>query len=612
MPRFPHHGKSISRKLLYLLTAVLLVVGNASAQVELMDENLKLNLGGMFGVGYGGRFGNLEPSSHSNSFNGIANLTGSYYHPNFINFSLQPYYNWSESDSAGTSSLDATGLNGGVNFFTGSRLPGSVTYARIVSGTNQFGIPGIEGIATEGSSDAITITWSALFPNWPTLTASFSDGGNSSKVVGTDTTSEASNRTFSLSSTYVLSDWRLVGSYQRHSMELNIPSYLGGGAFSADTGSSSWGLSATHRLPLSGSFSTGWNRTSYNSSNGTRHGNVANNLNANATISPTKKLTLNGDVRYFSNLLGQLREEFGVDDVFLIDNDSHSISFGGFASYALGYGFGVRGHVDHRRQYFQGNDVSQTFYGGALTYRYARPLLGVLYFNFGLTDTATQAGNTGLAYTGNVSFNRKFGKWETSADFSYAQNVQTLVSAFTTSSISYGGNVRRQINWRAYWSGSYRRAQSALVQYAGEQNQSQTVSSNINWWKYTLRGTYSNSSGASVLTSSGELSPTPIPGLIDNIVLFNGRSYTIGITMHPLRRMNFSCSYTNAYSDTLANSIFSLNKTERVYSRLEYKLRQLSIIGGFTRYRQGISASGAPPSVVNSFSIGIARWFDVF
>jgi len=55
-----------------------------------------------------------------------------------------------------------------------------------------------------------------------------------------------------------------------------------------------------------------------------------------------------------------------------------------------------------------------------------------------------------------------------------------------------------------------------------------------------------------------------------------------------------------------------VNQTERVYSRLEYKLRQLTVIGSFIRYRQGISASGAPPSVINSYSIGIVRWFNVF
>jgi hypothetical protein len=614
MRRLPHHGKSIGRKLLYLLTAVVLTVGSASAQIELLDENLKLNLNGLVGFGYAGSFGSSVSSSHNNAFNGLANISGSYYHPNFINFNLQPYYNWSQNSSAATSSLDTTGFTGGVNFFSGSRLPGSVSYSRASSGSDQFGLPGISGVATEGSSDALTITWSALFPNYPTLTASYSNGHNSSNILGTNSTTEGKNTTFSLGSSYSLAGWRMMGSYNRQSLELDIPAFLGGGEnFLSSTGSSSFGVSADHQLPMTGSFSVGWNRTSAHSDGSGSSETVSNNLNANATINPTKRFTLNGDIRYFGNLLGQLRQDLGGNGFELLDNNSHSLSFGGFGSYALGYGFGLRGHVNHRRQYFLGRDVNETLYGGTVTYRYSRPLFGLLYFNFGMVDTVNERGNSGLAFNGSVGLTRKFGKWETQADLAYSQNVQTLLALYSTSSINYGFNVRRQINWRTYWSGTYRRVQSALVQNDGDDNVSQSVSSNFTWWRYTFTGAYANSSGASVLTASGVLLPTPIPGAeFDNLLLFNGRSYTIGLGLLPIKRMSLNCSYTNAYSDTIANSIFSVNKTERVYSRLEYKLRQLSIIGGFTRYRQGISASGAPPSVVNSYSIGIARWFDVF
>jgi hypothetical protein len=611
MSRFPHQGRSIARNFLYLLSAVLLVVGSANAQLELMDENLKINLDGMLGYSYGGNFSSNDASSHSNGFNGLGNLTGSYYHPNFINFNFQPYYNWSGNNATATSTVDTTGFTSGINFFSGSRLPGTVAYSRVSTGTDQFGLPGVAGVTTEGSSDALTFTWSALFPNWPTLTASFTDSGSDSKILGTDSTTDSATKTFTLNSSYTLGGWDLIGSYFRQRMELNLPSYFGGDSLLSNTGSTSYGASATHRLPMSGSFTAGWTRIATATETSGRSESVSNNLNADVTLSPTGKLTVSGDVRYYGNLLGHLLQDTG-SGLTLSDMDSHSLSFGGFAAYSLGHGFGLRGNVSHRRQYFFGKDVNETLYGGTVTYRYARPLFGMLYFNFGMVDTASQEGNTGLAFNGNVGFNRHFGKWETQADFAYGQNVQTLLATYTASSISYGASIRRQLNWQTYWSGSYRKSQSALVQREGEDNQSQTVSSSFTWSKYTLTGTYADSSGASVLTGSGELVPVPVGGVFDNLVLFNGRSYTLGVTMRPLRKMNFSCSYTNAHSDTLAQSILSLNQTERVYSRLEYKLRQLTVIGSFIRYRQGISASGAPPSVINSYSIGIVRWFNVF
>jgi hypothetical protein len=613
MPRVSQHRKSIAKRLLYLLSAVLLVVGSANAQLELVDNNLKLNLDGMLGYSYGGNFSSNDASSHSHGFNGLGNLTGSYYHPNFINFNFQPYYNWAGNNSTAASTFDTTGFTSGINFFTGSRLPGSVAYSRVSTGTDQLGLPGVSGVTTEGSSDALTITWSALFPDWPTLTASFTDSGSDSKILGTNSTTDSATKTFTLNSTYALGGWNLIGSYYRQKMELNLPGYFGGASLLSNSGSTSYGASATHRLPMSGSFTAGWTRVTTSNETSARSENVSNNLNADVTLSPTSKLTLTGDVRYYGNLLGYLMQDTGAGVTTQSDMDSHSLSFGGFASYALGHGFGVRGNVNHRRQYFFGNDVSETLYGGTVTYRYSRPLLGMLYFNFGMVDTANQEGNTGLNFNGNVGFRRDFGKWETQADFSYGQNVQTLLATYTASSISYGASIRRQLNWQTYMSGSYRKSQSALVQREGEDNKSQTISSSFTWSKYSLTGAYSDSRGASVLTGLGELVPVPVGGAVfDNIVLFNGRSYTLGVTMRPLRKMNFSCSYTNAHSDTLAQSILSLNQTERVYSRLEYKLRQLTVIGNFIRYRQGISASGAPPSVINSYSIGIVRWFNVF
>jgi hypothetical protein len=71
-------------------------------------------------------------------------------------------------------------------------------------------------------------------------------------------------------------------------------------------------------------------------------------------------------------------------------------------------------------------------YGGTVSYNYSKPLFGMLYFSFGMVDNAQETGNSGLAFTANVGIQKRFGRWETSADFSYAQNVQTLINIYTT------------------------------------------------------------------------------------------------------------------------------------------------------------------------------------
>ncbi len=396
---------------------------------------------------------------------------------------------------------------------------------------------------------------------------------------------------------------------------MTFPDFLG----LRDVGSSSgttYGISATHRLPLSGSFGANCSRSTF-SSDGSGHSNGAtNSLNAVATVVPTRKLSLSGDVRYITNLQAAWQQSVlggsGIPPV-AVESDSSSVALHSMATYAVGHGLVVRGYITHREQFYSGKNVSDTLYGGTANFNYYRPLFGMLNFSFGAVDTANQNGNSNLGFHGSVSMNRKFGRWDTSADFSYAQNVQTLISLYSTSSITYGGYLRRRVNQDIFWSGSVRTSQSALTRLEGEGSRSHSGTTSITWRRYTATAAYAMSRGTTIIGPSGLLTPVPEAGLIsDDIVLYNGRSFTVGLSASPLKKMTLTAHWVKARSDTSSTKKFSLNQTERFNSRMEYRLRQLSMVAGFTRDRQGISASGAPPSVVNSYYIGIARWFNVF
>jgi hypothetical protein len=292
---------------------------------------------------------------------------------------------------------------------------------------------------------------------------------------------------------------------------------------------------------------------------------------------------------------------------------SHSFGTSAFAHYNLGYGFTLHGRVSHQSQYFNGQTFDFTQYGGTVSYNYARPLFGLLYFSFGLVDNAQQNGNNGLSFTGNLGIQRRFGTWETSADFAYAQNVQTLIATYTTNSINFGGYVRRRINSSMYWSGTYRGAKSGLLQDQNSTSRSNMFSTSLGWHRYTLTGNYSKTHGRSILTASGLLSPAPVPGVIeDSIVLFDGRSYSVGVGASPFRRMTITINYTNATSDMFSSLKTSANDTERYYSRLDYNVRKLVLRAGYSRTHQGISAAGILPTTVNSYFFGVSRWFNIF
>jgi hypothetical protein len=228
---------------------------------------------------------------------------------------------------------------------------------------------------------------------------------------------------------------------------------------------------------------------------------------------------------------------------------------------------------------------------------------------------ATQDGNTGAALVGNVGMSKNFGKWETSADFNYAQNTQTLGIIATTSSYSYGGTLRRRINKQTSWGFGFRGSHSALTARDGDGNRAESYSSSLSWRRYSAGGSYSQSSGTAVLTYSGTLTATPVGSLITNdFLLFNARSYSINGSVLLFRRLSAGGGYSKFSSGTLQQLIGAGLRTEGdlYHAHIDYRLRKFSFGGGYNRVMQGTSTVSGPPRIVNSYFISLTRWFNVF
>ncbi len=80
---------------------ILAVAPRASAQVNAGEA--KLNLNGNLSVGYSDDTTNTAGSDHSIFGAGAADLSGSYYNPNFLSFDVQPFYNQSRLNSTSQS-----------------------------------------------------------------------------------------------------------------------------------------------------------------------------------------------------------------------------------------------------------------------------------------------------------------------------------------------------------------------------------------------------------------------------------------------------------------------------------------------------------------------------
>ena len=143
-------------------------------------------------------------------------------------------------------------------------------------------------------------------------------------------------------------------------------------------------------------------------------------------------------------------------------------------------------------------------------------------------------------------------------------------------------------------------------------NQSLGFSTSLSLRLMALNANYVQGKGQSVLTSTG-IQPITTPGLPPlGIIVYNGKSYGGGITLNPIPRLTIAGNYSHATSDTLSDTTFSNNKTDIVYAQLQYRLRKVSLLAGYTKFTQGISAAGTPPGSQYSFYVGVSRWLNFF
>ena len=597
----------------WLLIAVLLCAATARAQMEIGD-NLKMSLNGSLGFGYSGAFGNADmASTHSKGLTGSGDLNGSYFNPNFLSFHFRPYYDHNQSNSESQVVTRSTGLGLSLNLFGGSRFPGSITFGKDFSSNSEFRLAGVPTISGDTSGQAFGISWNALLPHWPTLSVSYSVSSTTASFAGFQDSHNSSNN-LNLHSGYQIAGFDLRGSFSHTTSSSEVPEFLGLGRLTSGGSSNGYSVTIGHKLPLKGSFGSGWSHSHYTNDNGNEWDTTS--YTAGTYFTPWHRLSLFQNATYTTDLTAALSQSIlqqpGVVGL-RSDSGSSGAVYGAGASLYVGHGISVSGHFNHRVQWFSGRRYMDTQYGGAFNYNHASRLFGFLYFSVGVVDTASQLGNNGAGLNATVGMNRKFGYWDTSAEFNYSQNIQTLGTLATTSSYTYGFSARRRINERLRWNGSFRGSHSALVVQEGTGNRAESIGSGISWGRYNVSASYSQSSGAAVFGPTGELTATPLGSLItDRFLLFNARSLGVGASSRLFRSLTVTGGYSKFKSSTTRAGAGTSNSGDHYNVRAEYRLRKFTLQGGFNRSMQEVSTVPGGPRLVNSFYVSFSRWFNVF
>ena len=632
-----------------ILAALLLAALPSSAQITI-GENLSLSSSGTINAGYNGTYGSDLQSSHGLGIGGTAALNGFYYNPNFVSFSVNPYYNQSRSNSGIGSVSDASGVTLSSGIFSGSHFPGSVNYSAAFNSTGNYGIPGISSLDTNGNSQNFSINWGAFVPGLPTLAVGYTQGNNNYFLYGTNESGSSNFRSINITSTYNLFGFGLTGGVSHGVSDALIPDILvGTQTATTNSDSTSYIFSATHSMPWNGTFATTFNRTNLNSDylGYTFNGNI-DLVNTNIGLHPTDKLTFSLGASYTDNLSGTLYQALvpgassgsltspatssnsgtilnqassntsntgsvvGVQQTSS-EESSHGLNIYFTSAYSFAPNLQAQGVFERREQSFLGESFGSNLYSGGVYYtrNIAGGFLGASVSLFDSTvDTSSQ---NQLGFSTNANYGRRFGAWQVSGYVNYVQNVQTYLVTYNTSAYSFSGNVSRRIGTGWFWSASAGAGRTGLTAQPGTSNSSESFTTTLGTRKYALGAAYSKSDGTS-LASGGGLVPTPLPPIIPSNLLvgYGGTSYSVSASAAPTRRLNASLSYIKSKNNFDNIGLSSWNNYEQENAYVQYQFRQIGINGGYTRLVQGFSASGLPPASVSSFYIGVYRWFNFF
>ena len=622
MPSTPEsRNRGIQDALVSFRAVILLLalLGNCAAQLQ-VGSRTTMNLNGNAGFGFSGFNAYPELSGNSWMFNGNATLTGAYYDPKFLSFRIGPYYNQSRANSNSESLTQSTGVSASTSLFSGGNFPGSITDMRTYHTSGMFGLPGGLDYTTDGNAQAFTINWNVHLPRKPSLSFTFQDGGSDYSVIGANTDGTSHYRSFSIQSQYTVLGFNLNGGFSHGSGSATVPLLFTDNAqreTGSDSNSFSFGIG--HRLPLHGTWSAVANRTetSFDVSEAGSHSAV-DNVSSGVSFSPFRRFNFGFSSRYTDNLTGYLYQGLissgAVVPGSAFTHTATSLDYSGYANYSIPlWNLTFSGRADHREQTTGKGNASSDSQSGSIGA--ARQVLGgTLTGSVGMSHSSSSTSPlTMLGVTASSMYSRMLHAWQVTATGYYSQNTQTFLVGQTVTSLSYSGSVARafgnSLRWHLTGSGST----TALNSTDNSPNFAQSYSTSIETKWLGASAGYGRSSGQSILTASGVVTPTSpeVIVLAPELILYNGHSYTFSATSG-FRNLLVMASYSSVFSGTAEPDARSTNTSHTFTANLTYKLRKLDFTAGYTKLDQRFTATSATNTNVRSFYFGVSRWFNFF
>jgi hypothetical protein len=604
-----------------LLAFGVMLAARGWAQIEIGDKT-NVSLSGDLGYGYNADYGSVQGSDHGTALNGDAVAQGYYFNPKFLNFFVDPIYNRSQANSGQGSITDASSVNAGVNLFSGSHFPGSISFSQAFNSSGNYGFGTTPGFTTTGNSRGFGIGWAELIPGVPPLSVQYSQSASASSIFGSGQEDQVSTKNLNMFSNYKLDGWYMGARFNDTRTHTDLPAVLTGDDESSigDTSSKSLNFNANHKLPLRGSFGASYAWSDFGGeNNGSTVSGSNQMISANAAFAPSSRFTTSFQLNYNSSLAGEVEQQLigvgAVNPQVNLGQSSYSISMSNFDNVALTKSLSAGFSVGHIQQEVYGESVGATQLSAILNYRFMKPLWGTVVVYAGMNDQATEAGNQGAGLVAGANFSKQWSNLQLTGSFGYSQDTQTVLATQFTSNYSYMANAQRILGRRVRWLATFNGFHTGLGELAGSSAHSESYGTNLVYKMYNVGATYSHTSGTALLTANGLVAPpgTILPILPGNqFLLDTGSSYSVSFTANPVRRLSFSTSYTRTTNDNLTAALTSNSASKVFLVFTTYQFRKMVFTAGYTNLNQFVSASGLPQANYSNFYVGLQRWFKAF
>ena len=601
----------------WVIAGSLLMAIPAGAQIRLGETSTTGT--GTISSGYTANFSNMGPSSHGWTFGGAGTFTGSLHSPNFLSYNVSPYLNQSRANSNFQSISDASGVNLSANIFAGSKFPGSITYSQAYNSDGNYAVPGVANFVTHGNSSVFGINWSENLPDAPSFSAGFQSGTSQYSVYGSNDDGKNSFHSLNLHSGYRWAGFNMGAYFSKGAAHSIIPPVITATIEEIQSDNTAYGYNVSHLLPLRGSFAASINRSTWNTTYlGADSTGSIDTVNASAGVHPTNKLSLTATANYSDNLTGQIIQSLigagGVTPILNSNQSSNSLDFMTVATYTPLPNLQTAGFFERRTQTFLDQNYGVNSYGGSASFTH-KLLDGTINTAVSVTaNSSDQNSQDTMGISASENYSNVVLGWRVNESFNYAQNVQTLLVTYMNSYYNYSGNIAR--NWGLFsLSAGAGGARTALTDQPGTANSSESYNASLAYGAlFNATGSYSKADGQALATGAGLVGvPVPTPILPSDLVsLFGGKSYSIGVSSTPVKKLILAATYAKSTSNTLSNNITSSNQNSQYNALIQYQVRKLNFISGYARLEQGFSITGSQPQVISSYYMGISRWFNFF